>query len=213
MSIDIANARNDLVKYLRDELIGPKFGDDEELTDPPNKRYTMGILFPQEIQSSSVLDEEEEDTTGNTGSENEKSQFQDQGDDPVVMANQYLPSSMGISFYLRHHPGLRLEVTSARYIQHKSDVNPEAGKNSRKKRLWKREKLEAGKGETSLLIFPDSGKSHTQKYLFENSARVYAIWREINGGWLVTVTLINEIKKSGRGVQLTCPHNMYQSQC
>ena len=67
MSIRIDNdnapesARDKILAYLRRELIGPFEGPNEYINDMPNKKYTMGILFPRETSSDVILEEEDED--------------------------------------------------------------------------------------------------------------------------------------------------------
>ena len=157
MTEDILEAREKIVEYLGDELIGPRYGDEEILTDPPNKRYTMGILFPRDSNSDSVLDEEEADSTGNTGSEGKAGQdMEDQGDDPIVMANQYLPSSMGISFFLRNDPGIKLQVDFGRYQKIEKNERQENETSSRRQTQWKRKPFNTEKSGEEIIFYPSN---------------------------------------------------------
>ena len=51
-----------ILNYLKQELIGPVGGPSEEIEgEPPQKRYTMGILFPVEASIDKETEGEEEE--------------------------------------------------------------------------------------------------------------------------------------------------------
>ena len=56
-----AQARASIVEYLRRELMGPAGGFDEEIADPPQRRYTTGVLFPRNAPQDDVLREDTDD--------------------------------------------------------------------------------------------------------------------------------------------------------
>src|SRR5688500_9832998 len=87
--------RDELVQYLKRELFGPAGGDDEEIAAPPHRRYLTGTLYALEAASDSVLAEEggEVEVGGHT-------EGGGMADDPVSLANQWLPSSIGLTFFL-----------------------------------------------------------------------------------------------------------------
>src|ERR1700691_1118546 len=116
--------RQEIIDYLRRELVGPAPGfpaiqlNKEEMLrsqDPPRLRYSTGILFPlrSEAPSQEDFDEKESEEFDAAPSEQaseaptvEESKLADSGnpvdqqpetDSDLNLANQYLPSAMGVS--------------------------------------------------------------------------------------------------------------------
>lgn len=89
------------IKRLRQDLIGPKDGDNEIIVqesskdDTPIERYKSGILWP--IDSKNMDHEEVDDVQTGIG-ENENSTHQN----GVSGFHQFKPSSAGISFHYEH---------------------------------------------------------------------------------------------------------------
>lgn len=136
-------ARDAIIKYLRSELIGPSPGfpamqlNREEILrpqDPPRLRYSAGILFPLRTGLPSQLEVREdvaevteaapvEDTGGPETAPEElppsrvdlRSEQQPDTDLDLNLANQYLPSAMGISALVEIPEQLAVRVTAARY--------------------------------------------------------------------------------------------------
>jgi len=108
-------ARNFLVKSVMRELIGPgseQVGPDPEeeiITENPRSRYTIGMLFPQELTA-----EEESIQEGYLADDIvEPDQIMDEY---INLTNQYYPSAIGISFYTsRKCPSLNVKVSAAKY--------------------------------------------------------------------------------------------------
>lgn len=108
-------ARNFLVNSIIRELIGPgseRVGPDPEeeiITENPRSRYTVGMLFPQELTA-----EEESIQEGNLADD-----IADPDkimDEYINLSNQYYPSAMGISFYNSGKcPSLNVKVSVAKY--------------------------------------------------------------------------------------------------
>src|SRR4051812_13210799 len=93
-------ARSDIVEYLRRELLGPAAGEDELIFDAPDRRYTLGTLFPRQAPQENTLREDVDDEVVGAARD-------DVEDDPIALANQWMPSSMGISLFLRGAAGIR----------------------------------------------------------------------------------------------------------
>ena len=141
---ELLKARTYLVEQFRKELLGPgseiSYPDAEHeiITDLPEVRYSVGILYPQrnpigldndvpddiseqEENSNQVEDpgvqaeellEEDGDTSASevTHGENEIDERETLSlDDEIGLSTQNLPSSMGLTFFLRHDPA-ELEV-------------------------------------------------------------------------------------------------------
>lgn len=112
---EYAEVRNFLVNSVIRELIGPgseQVGPDPEeeiITENPRIRYTIGMLFPQELTA-----EEESIQEGNLADD-----IVDPDkimDEYINLTNQYYPSAMGISFYTSGKcPSLNVKVSAAKY--------------------------------------------------------------------------------------------------
>jgi len=203
--MNLEQTRENIVDYLKKELIGPKFGDEERLPEAPFKRYTMGILFPQEtIGTTITAEDEEEDQTDLSGGCGANEQLQNQSDEPVELANQFLPSSMGISFFLKNDSRLKVEVYAARY----SKVKDHEAAN-KQKTCFVRKSLEY---KFDVDISDGGGADRLIQYnreIFDRHARINIVWRILKEGWLVTVSLINNrTKKSAQPEPEDCLHQV-----
>ncbi|HWP00629.1 MAG TPA: helicase-related protein [Methylococcus sp.] len=169
-----AEARAQIVQYLERQLMGPAGGEAEEIRDPPHLRYTTGVLFPRDVPQDLVLREEtDDDTVGGVKD--------DPVDDPVALANQWMPSSAGLSFYVEGADGISCEVFGARY----EPVQETRGKH------WRRVPIAtAEKPEVVELRWTQS--QAPAELVLQGRARVLARARPLADGFLVTVTLLNE---------------------
>jgi hypothetical protein len=134
--------RQELIEYLRKELVGPAPGfpaiqiDKEEMLrsqDPPRLRYSAGILFPMRSEVSEHLDIEEKELrdaeAGPSEDAGEKevpdgaelsesgnpTDQQPETDFDLNLANQYLPSAMGMSALIKIPQKLLVRIEAARY--------------------------------------------------------------------------------------------------
>lgn len=134
--------RDFLVSELKKEFLGPgseeKDNNDidyERISESPLKRYFTGILYPQKAYvGDSDLDPTETETEIEPTSENEsitifseeeKSFDSESTDTPIIpenfkdqtitYANQYCPSSYGLSFFIKGDKNITLTINAARY--------------------------------------------------------------------------------------------------
>lgn len=134
--------REEIIEYLRKELIGPAPGfpavqvNKEEILrsqDPPRLRYSAGILFPLRSEPDGQLDIDEKELQGaDTGPSDEAGEIsnadgtdlsesgnpadqQPETDFDLNLANQYLPSAMGVSALVNIPEQLTVKVQAARY--------------------------------------------------------------------------------------------------
>ena len=136
-------ARDLIVDFLRRELVGPSPGhpaiqvDGEEILrpqDPPRQRYGAGILFPMRAQ---VLSQDEtaadEDVAGDAespdpdgivespeGAETEAveispGEIPPDTDRDVTLANEFLPSAMGLTALMEVPDHVRVDVSAGIY--------------------------------------------------------------------------------------------------
>ncbi|GAA1108712.1 helicase-related protein [Nocardiopsis metallicus] len=110
---DETAARQLLVSALRRQLVGPAEGAHEVLSVPPDRRYLMGTLYPQEadLHSRLLAAGEEADSDGAEPA-NEENVF---ADDPTSDANAWLPSSLGLSLFT-DAPSLSVVCRGSRYV-------------------------------------------------------------------------------------------------
>ena len=168
------SARDSLVDYLRHQLVGPAQAPDESLGDSPSYLYTMGVLFPRGIPMELVVDEEEVDEQAQSSPATFREGLPD---DPVTLAHQWLPASMGISFFIEGNGELTCEVWGAAYGR---DEEPGS-------RTWKRTPLaEEGSPEHVAL-----DRDHRESQVLDGRAVLTGRWRKLDRGWLVTVALVN----------------------
>ena len=134
--------RDFVLDFLRRELVGPSplhpdtQSNGEEILrpqDPPRQRYGAGVLFPMRTQTPS-LDQTAADEEGDTQADSpetagvlDSSSEAGSGvgltdgtpdtDHDVNLANQYLPSAMGLSVLVEVPDLLRVDVSAATYQQ------------------------------------------------------------------------------------------------
>lgn len=98
--------RRALIDYIRSQLMGPANGAEESLPfgDKPHERYLMGAIFPQGSNTRKMS--EEEDSTSIGGA--------DETDNPVSMAYELKPASVGLSFFTKA-TSLDIQITTAIY--------------------------------------------------------------------------------------------------
>ncbi len=215
-----AGTRTKITQYLHAELVGPRNGEHEVLAEEPNRAYVAGTLFPQDASNEPVILEDEGDVTGSGG----LNDSQDIGDDPVVLANQYLPASLGVSFYLEGSPGVRVQLRGAQYKHaveeefattsidspvddqdaegedattedvDESDSQAPGGVRTSRKRPRWGRQPFAYGVDADLVLQPGAHGRSVTIETARREGRLHAVWRDAGSGWLVTVTVINPQK-------------------
>ncbi|NMO53848.1 helicase [Actinoplanes sp. TBRC 11911] len=197
MTETYTKARDQFLQYVRDQLVGP-FGDGDELiTDPPNRRYLMGVLFPRSVAAETYIEEEGEQRELSTGvSSGEESLFSDSS---VVAANDFLPASQGLSFFSSARR-LRVRVDAARYetlqgaaadaAEEASGAalpdpteRPEQDPRRPKRRVWRRHPL-----PTADEVITGSVEGAE---ILDGRAQLHVRWRPVANGALITATVVN----------------------
>jgi hypothetical protein len=177
LNATVTPTRDRIVAYLRRQLIGPESAD-EVLRDAPSYRYTMAVLYPREVMSDIVTAEEDLDESGGGVGE-------ELTDDPVTLANQYLPSSVGISFFIEGDDAtLGCDVWGAAY---------EAV--GTRKDGWRRgaDAVDEAAPETVEL-----STDRPSADVLGDRAVLVSNWRQLPRGHLVTVTLVNAAEAETR---------------
>lgn len=167
--------RDGVIDYLRAQIVGPWDGPSELIDDPPHRRYLMGTLYPRNSSTTEVVETDEADVSGSIGEE--------LADDPVKLANEWLPSSIGLSFYVGEGSALQCSVWAAMY-----ETTTE-----RRGRRWQRVSLASvADPEVAMVSFPTgSGRIRQACECLQGKAELQSYWRPMPQGWLVTISLVN----------------------
>lgn len=166
--------RDLILGYLVRQLVGPVDGPKEELAgEAPHRRYITGILFPQEPPTA-------EDESAEIEDEAAVAPAEDSLDDPVAMAGQLQPSSVGLTFVTEPDAGVLVEVQMARYGVHGS--------------LWRRADCSLA-GDGAVRLQPGTG----QVTILDGAATLDAVWRRHGRRQIVTVSLVNRASRGDRG--------------
>jgi len=175
--------RLQVVNYIRQQLIGPIDGPEEELIGSPLDRYLLGVLYPQ-VQSVDETQIEEYELL----SEAESNSPDLEAENPISLAYERKPSSLGISFYLEGSDSIECSVTGGFY-------NKAENENEQKSNNWIRQPLaEPSSPKTITINHPKKTEIEKKEQLFEGKAAIHTVWRPYGLGYLITVSLINQIK-------------------
>jgi hypothetical protein len=202
MSETYTEVRDQFLAYVRRQLVGPFADPGETITDPPNRRYLMGILFPRSVAAESYIEEEGEQrdlAAGDSG--DEESRFSDSS---LIAANDFLPASQGLSFYTSAR-SLRVRVDAAWYETLQGPAadaaaasqnplpepteRPEQDTRRPKRRLWRRHSLPT----TDEIIIGNVPGGR----ILDDRARLHVRWRHVASGALITVTVVNDAEAPG----------------
>ncbi|MEV7724867.1 helicase-related protein [Streptomyces sp. NPDC087917] len=167
--------RQELVDYLRGQLVGPAHGPEELLDAPPDREYLLGTLYAQEadLQRQLTYAAEEPDGPGSEGESVDTAP----ADDPVPESNAWLPSSLGFSFYTDADA---IEVTCGG--AHYRTLPADAGHGRR----WQRVPLLAETHEV--------GSDRDMVRVLDGRAEIRLRRRPLGSGHLVTVALVNSAR-------------------
>jgi len=140
------NIRDEIVDAVHKEIVGPdpspKYKDEktgEEILlasvhGSPKSRYGAGMLYPQQTINNEEVDSENKDDhnddlvleegyegEGIKGKRTNVGFGDEQDEEPVGMANQYLPSAMGftVRFRVQDNDEIKLLIRSAYYVKAK----------------------------------------------------------------------------------------------
>lgn len=96
---EFKKARENLLQYVKSQVVGPAFGEEEEIEDSPHKRYLSGTLFPFAAFRDESDDSQDEDSSSE------------------ALSNDFKPSSMAMSFAAQSSSVLQVSVSAAKYTQ------------------------------------------------------------------------------------------------
>ena len=162
-----------MLEYVARQLIGPWDGEDELLRERPQARYLTGILFPQEADAGADPDlaADLEDEIADPSADD------DEDEDPLALAQQQLPSSVGVSFMLPRWGSVLVEIHAARYESEGDE--------------WRRRAVPLVGESAITLVPPTDGARRTSELIYDGAASVETVWRPFGDGALITVALVN----------------------
>lgn len=133
--------RSQIIERCRREMLGPGSEDigcdieNEVISDSPVERYSLGVLFPQnnkynideeniQIENNNEEDDEETELIKDSNPERNKSEYKlkdslpsdEESQEQISMANQTLPSAMGMTFFAKGKiDNLFIKISCAQY--------------------------------------------------------------------------------------------------
>ena len=182
------HGREGILEYLRLQIEGPRRGAEEVLRDPPTREYLVGVVYPQNADASSTVQQEANDSgAGSIGEETP--------DDPITLANQRMPASVGLSFFVRGTDRLEVDMWGAIYEESKASEAADVSSGSRRKG-WVRSILAAPHDPQTETVFRSEPP---EKSVLAGRATLHVKWRDVGDSHLVTVTLLNARKLAKEG--------------
>jgi len=211
--------RNALIAALRNEIVGPewtvpvsdpKMQQTEILYESPVQRYSAGVLFPAKqpilemedtnlAEAPMIVEDPVADSSfpqteivGLGEDSNRSGDVDDYYEETVRLANEFLPSAMGMTFIMGEYPpGLIVQAHAAVY-ESREPSDPAA-----KFREWVRKPLEL---KPVILRIPSTGKCGIIKIDLADHLLLRAIHhRRHDGKILVTLSLLNSKDAPGDG--------------
>jgi hypothetical protein len=165
-----------VVEYIRSELVGPAAGPTETTDGSPLDRYLLGVLSPQSAEAYEVHAEEEGEPSSADDEDSDR-------ENPISMAFERLPASLGVSFFVRDCKSISCGVHAARYAR--------LGKSGHNEK-WERKPLAGCDApEVHRLDCPSATGGSHQIEVLSGHASLHSLWRPMKKGFLVTVTLLN----------------------
>jgi len=179
----INEQRKKFVELTKKQLTGSDLKDNLLIDQKPLDRFFTGFLFPI-IDSKDGLDGgvDAEENTESSSDDNKKEAT------PVKKVKKYMPpSSAGFSFFITgDNIRLRIFYNAAQY--HLENERDELNQKFTKQN-WKKNYLADDGKEVE---FSPDGVKHYK--IFDDKAKIDALWRPYNNGYIVTITMSNSAK-------------------
>lgn len=193
--MDKHTIRTKVVDEFSSLVIGPRNGEDEFIEGKRGVtlRYMTGILFPQGQDRSGLAKDSDEFSEEESEVIQQNDDFGGDQDNPLSMANEELPSSVGISFVLKANTPFEVEVEAAKYVSETMLLNGSADNSNNK---VKAEGLKGFRRKTYKKEIIEIS-CETNHYVFNRAAKLNILKRKSNfhdGSEIFTVSLINNQK-------------------
>jgi len=204
--------RAEVEGLIRDDLIGPLGGPEEELHEPPVDRYVLGLLAPQLSPDGTSDKDSPRDDSDDEGSVAADSQPEDElaaggvtadtgeegiAEDRPPAADQLVPSAFGLTFAVADD--CREVTVSAGWGAYSRQISEEkTDADGRPARVWRRR---ACGGTATLTIAGPGALAPFAPYSEEPEVVVRGLVRERDGHRLVSLFLVNgQVAEGGRSV-------------
>ena len=191
--------RANFIEFTKKQLIGFNLKDNLLIGQKPLDRFFTGFLFP-------INDGEDGFNEGVEANENNQISSNDEKKEvaPVKKTKRYIPpSSAGFSFFITGDI-IRLRVFYNAVQYKKQNNRDEFGRFVGQ--VWEKQKLaEDGK---EVEFSPDGKK---QYIIFDDKAKIDALWRPYKNGYIVTITMSNtqKLDNSKNVKQINIDKNKY----
>jgi len=124
--------RDQVIEEFESLVYGPRGGDNEfiEGRRGVTLRYLTGILFPKGQQRKDLSEKSDENSEEENNIEinsNPVGDFSADEDNPLSMANEELPSSVGMSFIIKNDDNFKIQCSGARYKPTQSEFKNVSG--------------------------------------------------------------------------------------
>ena len=199
--MNLAGHRAQLLGWVKENLIGPVKSDlgDTLRGIRPADRFPCGVLFPVirgEEGLDVLIDDPEEgdaDWADVTVESAETGESSESAAEPVHRRRRHVPpSAAGFSFFVRGRT-IRLEARVSAVSYQREGERDEKGRFIREE--WTRQPLQCSVSEAERLVFcqPASreGTANERVLVFNGKAGVDVVWRPLENGWIVTLSLFN----------------------
>jgi Helicase conserved C-terminal domain len=155
--------------------MGPAGGPVEVIRDRPDQRYSVGVLYPRDVPEETTVE-------GQIVDEMSASFGDADVDDPIALANQWMPSSLGVTFFVIGATRIECRVSGAVYGASTVDG----------RHVWERRSIASDEAPEVRQLGWGSGDDADQLVL-EDRARLRVLARSLGGGALISVTLSNAL--------------------
>jgi hypothetical protein len=180
--------RDNVIDGVEKLLIGPRQGDEEFIEGRLTLAYLAGILFPKGEKRSDLAKESasdlEDETEGVVSNPVVSDDFSGDRENPLSMANEELPSSVGISFVIRKDSVFKVEVNAARYLKGTN----EAGRDGYHRKPIPSEIIDSGQLDSSTIPVLDGAGELS---MLERPSSFRADCR------IITISLVNPATAKG----------------
>jgi len=155
--------RQKIISALRNDLIGPRNGEDEVLDENPELSYLTGSLHIANTKSKVEFDDQEDIALESGDSDT----LGDEDNDDVYSAKFKQQSSLGLSFYLAQNvPSFKVRLEWGDYVIDKQETEDKNGK-TRNRKVFSRIKR-----ETEITLSFDSGEKIKELFIGETNEGV-----------------------------------------
>jgi len=179
--LELKEKRDEFIKLTKQQLVGSELKDNLLVGQKPLDRFFTGFLFPILSSENAIVFEEKEEDGESSYSEKDEIES-------VKKENRYIPpSSAGFSFFITGTEiKLRVFYNAVSYTD-----KDERDKFNQKfvKQQWEKDYLADDGKEIEF-----SPNEVNQYKIFDDRAKIDALWRPYHNGYIVTITISNDTK-------------------